>query len=214
MDKEETQQRKRDKQQQPPTQPQAQVTHEFADVVTTLNALNAREKNLTVDRKTAITETIDKIHKTFMNMHTEITILKTENATIKRTATTVGRSYAQASAVSVQQIPEKIRKQQETKRHTAFITAEGKKAKELQKIITTEVKPAKYRICIKHIRTTYRVVIVETDSDNDIKKLQEHQKLKEHNIKVDLPRKRNPLVIMYDVPSNMKNDEIEDNIYH
>ena len=78
MDKQDTQQRKRDKQQQPPTQPHAQVIQEFADVITTLNALIAREKNLTVDRKTPMTKTIGKIHKIFLDMHTEITFLKRE----------------------------------------------------------------------------------------------------------------------------------------
>ena len=94
------------------------------------------------------------------------------------------------------------------------MTAEGKSAKEVQKILTSQVKPAQDKIQIRNMRTTDKVVIVETNSIADIEKLKTHEKLKESNVRIELQRKKQPLMIMYDVDAHLKEDEILDSIYY
>ena len=49
------------------------------------------------------------------------------------------------------------------------------------------------------MKSVNKLLIVETGSQGDVEKLQGHKKLEEFKISVELPRKRNPLVIFYDV---------------
>lgn len=74
------------------------------------------------------------------------------------------------------------------------------------------IDPKKEKIRIKSVRQTPKMVIVETESEEDLKKIENCETLKE-TIKCEKPRKRNPLIVMYHVPSNLKDEEIVDSVY-
>ena len=104
------------------------------------------------------------------------------------------RSYAsvkQKAAAAPRQLMHVIQKQKEDRKHTVFVSSAGKEAKEVQKLLTSNINPIKDKIRIRSIRTVNKLVIVETSSKQDIEKLQGHKTLEQLKISVDLPRKQN-----------------------
>uniref|UniRef100_A0A6P7GQ07 Uncharacterized protein LOC114339397 n=1 Tax=Diabrotica virgifera virgifera TaxID=50390 RepID=A0A6P7GQ07_DIAVI len=62
------------------------------------------------------------------------------------------------------------------------------------------------------MRTTGKVLIIEAPTEADIELIRNNESVKEH-FKCELPKKRKPLVIMYDVPTHDTEQKVVDSIY-
>ena len=76
------------------------------------------------------------------------------------------------------------------------------------------VNPVRDKIKIRNFRSTEKLLIVETDTVEDAEKLCKLDSLLKENITVEPPRKKNPLMIIYDLPSSKTNEEITKTLYH
>ena len=161
-----------------------------------------------------IQDKLGQLAALFTSINEENTRLKAENRVLREVKP--HRSYAsvtQTAAASTRQLPQVIQKHKEDRKYTVFVSSAGKEAKEVQKLLTSNINPIKDKIRIRSMRTVNKLVIVETSSQEDIEKLQGHKTLKQLKITVDLPRKRNPFVIFYDVPSNLTDEEFRLGVY-
>ena len=174
------------------------------DILETLKQLSTIGSNY----KSKLYETITKVTREFTKLKTEIEVLKAENNILKRTK--LGPSFAAVAATQPKPIQkQRLEKSIKSKRHVVFVSSEeGKSSKEVQRIITETIKPDEEKIRVRHIRSTEKSVIIETESESDSNKFLQHSKLKELKVKVEKPRKRNPLVILYDVAADYKEEEV------
>ena len=94
-----------------------------------------------------------------------------------------------------------------------FVSSKGgQDVKEVERQLTTVLNPRKEKIRIRSMRATKSVLVVETETLEDAQKIMGNSKLNE-TLKCEPPRKRRPLLKMYDIPSDMKQEEIVDTIY-
>lgn len=134
---------------------------------------------------------------------------------VARGASTPIMSYASVASKNVggsggrmTQIVEKTKKS-----CTLFVSGKGKEtAKEIQAAFTKNINPAKDKIKIKSIRTTNKMLVVGTESESDMNKLKTNTKLN-GVLKVELAKKKKPMVIFYDTPSDMKENDLKEAIY-
>ena len=187
---------------------------EHLQIITDINKVMAKIKG-SLPARHLVQDKLGQLAALFTSISKENTQLKAENRVLREVKPP--KSYAsvtQTAAAAPRQLPQVIQKQRVDKRHTVFISSsEGKDAKEIQKILTTSVNPVSDRIKIRSMRSVNKLLIVETGSQGDVEKLQGHKKLEELNIKVELPRKRKPLVIFYDVPSALTDAEFRDGVF-
>lgn len=177
-----------------------------------INNVMTTDKNMAVKGKNIVNENIRKISQAIEAMVLRINTLETENRMLKQRPAPL--SYSQ---VATKPIPQdrnlRVTRAAETKKHTVFVQSkDGKSPKEIQKIITTKINPATEKVKIRNIRTTERTVIIEAETKEDIEKIMNNDKLK-CDLQMELPKKRNPLVIVYDVDTQMKEEEMLENIY-
>ena len=152
-----------------------------------------------------------------VQLQTKIELLKEENEKLKkiRIANSMGR-FADAVKKEIQPIPIRTRQIEENKdraKNTIFI--KGKKEediKEVQKTFTKAFNPAKEKIKISSMRSTTKALIVETESEEDIKKITSNKKIQAKLI-CEKQKKKRPLVILYNVPSEIKTEELTTDIY-
>lgn len=98
-------------------------------------------------------------------------------------------------------------------KNTLFITSnKGEEIKTIQEKFTKNINPAKEGIKIRNMRTTQKMLIVETESKEDLEKITMNQKLKDE-LQMEPPRKRKPLIAIYDLQSKWDNDYIKEAIY-
>ena len=186
---------------------------EHLRIITDIHKVMARIKGVLSARQ-IVQDKLGQLAALFTSISEENTKLKAENRVLREVKPRSYASITQTAAAAPRQLPQVIQKQRVDKKHTVFISSsEGKDAKEIQKILTTSVNPVTDRIKIRNMRTVNKLLIVETGSQGDVEKLQGHKKLEELNIKVELPRKRKPLVIFYDVPSVLTDAEFRDGVF-
>ncbi|GJQ66402.1 hypothetical protein Trydic_g8501 [Trypoxylus dichotomus] len=95
---------------------------------------------------------------------------------------------------------------------TLFVSGKASETmKEVQTTFITLVNPED-KIKIKPIRKTNKTIIVEMADDSDLQKLRQHKILNDQ-LRVEPAKKRNPLLILYDVPSDIKEDSIKEAVY-
>lgn len=181
---------------------------DYLQHISQLHLIVAMEK-MSIPRKTEFTKLLGDLNKTLTGMHNEIIKLKAENNILKQTKSVPIKTYAQTLTT-----PKPTQKTTPDKKHTLFISGGNKNSKDIQKIVTQTINPTKDRIRIKNIRTTEKLVILETETEEDLTKIQENEKLKQQNLKMEKPRKRLPLVIIYDVQTGQTEQEIIDCIYY
>lgn len=189
---------------------------DFQRAMTDLNTVISQEK-VTTGRKQQIHESIGTLQTFFQKLILENEYLRGQNDLLlkqNRTQAPV-RSYASVASkpvTTISQIQKSVLKDKAT-RHTLFISGKDKNSKEIQKIMTENVKPGRDKINIRSMRSTEKVLIVETETEEDILKLNNNEALKRHQLVLEKPRKRNPLVIIYDLSSEKTVEEIAQMIY-
>ncbi|KAK2574694.1 hypothetical protein KPH14_012939 [Odynerus spinipes] len=75
-----------------------------------------------------------------------------------------------------------------------------------------DVSPS-LNVRVKAVRKTKNGIAIETASEYEMKKVLECKKMDELGLKVELPKKIGPKVIVYDVPNEMANETLLDELY-
>lgn len=150
-----------------------------------------------------------KINGKYLELLIEVEKLRVENRILREQS----RPSYSAVAAAPRITQTKVQRSLEVKKHVLFITSEGRSSKDVQKIVTENIKPGKDKIKIKNLRSTDRTVIIETETEQDINKIMTRDELVRLNLKMEKPRKRNPLVILYDTKSDEKEEDLIEAIY-
>ncbi|XP_072397385.1 uncharacterized protein [Diabrotica undecimpunctata] len=118
-------------------------------------------------------------------------------------------SYARITAKTESEIKIEMQKQS----NTLFITSDNAQTeKKAQEQFTQVLDPRQSKIRINRMRTTGKAFIIETTSKEDLEKICNVKKVKEQ-FKSEFLRKRKSMVIIYDIPSNEKEEDIVDKIH-
>ncbi|XP_028145851.1 uncharacterized protein LOC114339398 [Diabrotica virgifera virgifera] len=141
-------------------------------------------------------------------------ILKEEMERLRKEAKVEKTSYAKVTAqpamVARTDTEKKIAMRGED--NTLFITCDkattGKKG---QEELTKVLNPRTSRVRINRMKATGKALIIEAASKEDLEKIKNHDQVKKH-FKCELPRKRKPLVIIYDVSSSAKEEDVIEDI--
>ncbi|KAH0944325.1 hypothetical protein HN011_007707 [Eciton burchellii] len=102
-----------------------------------------------------------------------------------------------------------------SKKHVLFVqnNNKDKTSKEIKDELTNKINPKTDKIKIKAIRQTRaNSIIMEFDTRSDLQKFKDHPKFT--TLKIEEPRKRKPLMIIYDVDSSLTASELKESIKH
>lgn len=122
-------------------------------------------------------------------------------------------SYAQIAKTITPTINNKNTLKVEPPKHTLFISSnKGENVKNMQKKFTTTINPVKDGIKIRNMRATNKMLIIETETKEDLEKIVKNKKLAE-DLKMEPPKKRRPLMVFYDIQTSADNDYIQNAIY-
>lgn len=128
------------------------------------------------------------------------------------TTPTLNTSYASAVRKGV---TEKIKSSNLTKPEGTIILITPKEGDDTRKIegqIKQILNPKDDKINIKSIKTTKKMVVIETGKKADADKILGNERLKEI-VKMEKPKKKLPKIILYDIPITMENKVIKEAIY-
>ena len=199
------------------THPSAR-TLSFLDAVQELSSLVGGDR-MTVPRKNAIHEFLARMQSLYSAVAEENAALRAEVRTLRSSPPAQVRSYSSVAAQPAPSQPprakaQKIEKVNNSNKGCAiFISSkEGEGVKEVQKHLTTILNPRKEKIKIRSLRVAKSVLVVETETAEDAQKIMTNTKINE-KLRCEPPRKRRPLLIMYDIPSDMSAEDIRDTIY-
>ena len=159
------------------------------------------------------------IAKENLALKAELHAVKESNLQLKTKKEHQAMSYASAASkpalnkTSANQGLEEIHNQiKQRKTATLFITKEGKDGKKVQQEFTRICKPIQNKIKIVAMRTTAKTLIVETSTEVDSAKILNDQQIT-NEFKCERTRKRRPMVIIYDVPAELQEEELMNTIY-
>lgn len=148
-------------------------------------------------------------------LEAELRVIKEENAIIRSQKAT---SYAMAAALPAAPkqltiIETKLAKAKEKQANVLFFKSTDKKpSKEVRDAITKTINPREDKVKIKAIRTTQSTVIVETATKEDAAKIAQKTSTLQ-NITCEETRKRRPMVIVYQVPNSISDEDFLDQLF-
>ncbi|XP_049852688.1 uncharacterized protein LOC126333369 [Schistocerca gregaria] len=142
--------------------------------------------------------------------------IKAENDRLRKEAAKPQKSYAAVAAAPItikRTVQDTIKQNVQKAVPTVFIKPKkGDDVKTAKAKFEKSINPRVDKIKINQIRTTKNVLIVELASTEDSDKLMNNTKIQE-SFTCEKPRKRRPLMMMYDVPSYMTQDDVADCVY-
>jgi hypothetical protein len=100
-----------------------------------------------------------------------------------------------------------------SKRYVLFVQSNNKEklSKDIKDELISKVNAKKDKIKIKGIRQTkINSIVMEFDTRSDLQKFKDRPKLV--SLKIEEPKKRNSLIILYDVDSSLIAHELKENI--
>ncbi|CAG9825820.1 unnamed protein product [Phaedon cochleariae] len=108
-----------------------------------------------------------------------------------------------------EKIIERSKRQQE---HTLFVTSnKNENGKKVQDEVTKILDPRTQILKINRMKTTAKALIIEASSKEDLEKIMNNPNIKK-NFKCELPKKKRPLMIIYDVTTSKQDNEILEDI--
>jgi len=99
------------------------------------------------------------------------------------------------------------------KRHVLFVQSNNreKTSKDIKEEVIKKVNPKIDKIKIKNMRQTKaNSIVMEFDTRSDLQKFKDYSKLE--TLQIEEPKKKNPLLILYDVDSLLTVNELKENI--
>lgn len=88
----------------------------------------------------------------------------------------------------------------------------GEDIKTTEKIFRELVDPRGDKIQITTIRSTKKALIVKTKSEEDVNKIMNNERLNKE-LKIEQPKKKRPLMVLYDVPKEIQQHELGEVVY-
>lgn len=166
-----------------------------------------------VGENRALREECTKLKKDNKAMSLELGLIKASNSDITN-VTTQQITFAEATKKNnSSKVQNTIQKVKNTPKTTLFITSKsGEQASKVRETFTKTIDPTKEKIRVRSMRTAGKVLIVETCGEEDARKITANKKL-EQELKCEPPKKRRPLLIIYDVPTAKKEEEVLECIY-
>lgn len=196
----------------------------ITEINTFLNEVLPKEAKISASRLQQVKDKFLECALKIAKQDGQINELRKENLRLQQQVLDISKehssllkpTYASVAAVAAPKPSHEqhIEQVAANKNHVVFITSKtNEQPRSLQEKLRKIINPIEDRIKIKNIKTTPRSVIIETDTEEDIKKI---QKKTENNaeIKVELPKKKRPLLILYDVPTTLTSEEITNLAYH
>ena len=194
----------------------------FLDILTDINSILGGE--MSKAGKSAIFNYLNGLTEMYENIRVENAALQAENKLLRElhststsTSTTSSKTYAAAvsTAPKSPSVIARVNKSVEQKRHHVFVTStEGKPSKEAQRIFTKALHPAQDKLIIRGLRSTDTTLIVETATESDADMIINHPLLSNKRVTLEKTRKRNPLVILYDMPAEAPEEDLITRMYH
>ncbi|KAF2897004.1 hypothetical protein ILUMI_09171 [Ignelater luminosus] len=93
-------------------------------------------------------------------------------------------------------------------RNTLFVLAKNDDSgKKVQDLFAKNFNPRVEKVKIRALRTTNKALVIETATEGDLQKILNNTELAK-DLKVELPRKRLPLVTLFDVPTSMSEEDL------
>jgi hypothetical protein len=86
-------------------------------------------------------------------------------------------------------------------------------AEEVKKILKDSIKPGEMGINVRRVRKTARGAMVEMESEEQVKKVEQCVELRNKGLLVERMKKKNPRVMIYDIDDDVPEDEMIVNIY-
>lgn len=84
---------------------------------------------------------------------------------------------------------------------------------DIKNTIKSSIKPSKLGVNIKRVMKTARGVLIETENDNHLEKLEKSDVFLNNNLVIEKPRKKLPRLLIYDVDKHDDVDETIEDIY-
>ena len=193
----------------------------FSDIMEGINSELAGEK-MSKAAKASIFHDLNLL----IEIHDEVKLknaaLQAENNLLrelhqKSTSTSNSRTYAAAVTAGPKSptVTARLNKSVEQRKHHVFVTSkEGKPSKEVQRIFTQSLHPTQDKLKIRGMRSTDTTLIIETETESDADRIINHPSLRNKSVIMEKTRKRKPLVILYDMPSDAPEEQLIAQIYH
>ncbi|XP_050516187.1 uncharacterized protein LOC126891051 [Diabrotica virgifera virgifera] len=138
----------------------------------------------------------------------EVERLRNESQTKERMS--YARVTAQPAMATKSEQERKIEMRKEE--NTLFITSDkATTGRKVQEELTEVLNPRTEKIRINRMKTVGKALIIDAATKEDLDKIKNHTIVK-RNFKCELPKKRKPLVILYDVSSSAKEEDIMEDI--
>lgn len=190
------------------------VESRYLDLIQYIENQLDPSKRLKVENKTTLKEKIAEWALAQAGMIGRLKRVEEENKILRENKATTAPSYAaMASANTKGKNTTIINKAQQSKKVTLFLTSKsGEDAVKTKEKFMSAINPVADKIKVKAMRTTKKVLIVETDSEADAAKIIANPRLSE-TVRCEPPARRRPLVIVYDIPSKIDDKAIANLVY-
>ncbi|CAH1184015.1 unnamed protein product [Phaedon cochleariae] len=193
----------------------------FVEMMNFINNEMTSSKRLAKAGREGLIERVQEWGLEQANLEGRIQALKEENERLRhelkqaeQKQVSMPMSYATVASKPINKLSEKekiIEKSRRQPEHTLFITSEKfTNGKKVQDEVTKILDPRTQILKINKMRTTAKALIIEASSKEDLEKIMSNPKMKD--FKCELPKKKRPLMIIYDVTTNKPDDEIVEDI--
>lgn len=127
----------------------------------------------------------------------------------------VARSYATAVTANKVAVPKVtgVRGPVQPAPKLVFIRHEKKESPEIISTLKKLVKPSEIGLKVKRLTSIRNGVIVEAESEEGAEALMKQKALEEAGLKVGKPDRKRPIVMIYDVGSDLKDEDILDEVF-
>lgn len=90
---------------------------------------------------------------------------------------------------------------------------EGKEPEDVKKMLKETISPGEMGINVRRVRKTARGVMVEMESEEQVKKFEQNAELVRKGLIVERMKKKKPRVMIYDIDDDVTDDEVIKSIY-
>lgn len=120
-----------------------------------------------------------------------------------------------SSAVKKKKIPKVtgVEKAALGRPNQVLMTMDGKDAEDTRKEIKIKINPSTVGVNVRKIFNTKKGVVIEVDQPDEVDKLLDSQILRTAGIKMEKPKLKRPIIMVYDVPAEMTEQEVKEDIY-
>ncbi|KAF2891928.1 hypothetical protein ILUMI_14245, partial [Ignelater luminosus] len=152
---------------------------------------------------------IKQLNKHNEELKQQVTMLQTTP-----TAATTQLSYAKVAQATTKVNLNRVTDVTPKPNHVIFITSKtGESGKTIQQKLTQTINTRTSKIKIKAMRTPSKALVIEAASQQDLETIANNPEIQK-DLKCETPRKRKPLLIMYDISTKLTETELAETVYY